>query len=272
MENSPAEKSFTIGLLGANHEITKLLGQVFGAPGDQSDLQFYDRYDNSLGYVFTAVAPVAYPDKLKSLLQTCALTDIHIMVIDAEVGITAEIGEILVAMDIFAKNFGTRSLAVIGNITNANSWKVEEIQKNLPKIASSTSLVDMDIYPLKEKEDYENFKKIVVDIGMNFPAPDYNDAPYIKVIVDHSFPVKGVGTVVLGIVKQGQVKTGEMYDLIPVQKRVILRSIQKNDRDFKTAEPRDRVGLALKGPKPEDIDRNAVFCTPDPLRHLRKLK
>lgn len=272
MSTSQQEISFTIGLLGTNPDFLKILGGVFGAPGDLSDIQFFDRFDNALGYVFSAIATMAYPDKLKSLLQTCALTDIHIMVIDAEVGIDAAIGEIMVAMDIHARFFNTKFLAIIGNITNSNAWRIDEIMKTLPKITAATALKGISIYPMREKADFDNLKKMVMEIGLNNPPLDTAKAPYVKVLVDHSFPVKGIGTVVLGIVKQGQVKAGEMYDLIPVQKRVILKSIQKNDRDFKTAEPRDRVGLALKGPKPEDIDRNAVFCSLNAMTTTSQLK
>ncbi|MHA1889174.1 MAG: hypothetical protein ACTSX0_14210, partial [Promethearchaeota archaeon] len=66
------ELSLTIGLLGANHEITKLVGEALGSPGQRSDLQFYNRLDSSLNCVFTAVAPIGYPEKVKSLIQTCA--------------------------------------------------------------------------------------------------------------------------------------------------------------------------------------------------------
>ena len=80
-------------------------------------------------------------------------------------------------------------------------------------------------------------------------------------LIDHAFPVKGVGCVVLGLVTQGEIHASQMYELMPTQPKVILRSIQKFDRNFKSAAEGDRVGLALKGVRAETIDRNSIFCS-----------
>lgn len=258
---SEVERSITIGLLGANHEITKLVGEAFGSPGTRSDLQFYNRLDSGMKMIFTAVAPIAYPEKIKSLVQTCAETSVHIMIIDSETGITSEIGEIMVIMDLYAQHFNSKYIAVIGGITPTNEWRVEEIQNQLPKVIANTSLKAMELIVLKDRENYQQLKQKVSDLITATPKPDPNTASYSKVLIDHIFPVQGIGTVALGLVTKGQVKAGQMYDIVPVQNKVILRSIQKQDRDFKTAEEGDRVGLALKGIKGDKIDRNAIFCS-----------
>jgi selenocysteine-specific elongation factor len=267
---SDIERSISIGLLGANHAITKLVGESFGSPGTKSDLQFYNRVDSGLNMVFTAVAPIAYPEKIKSLLQTCAETQIHIMLIDAEVGITAEVGEIMVAMDLFCRLLKTKYIAAIGGITGANEWRIEEIQQKLPLLLKSTTLADMEIHVLHSKEAYKTLKQKVSQLTLEIPYPDPKTAPYSKVLIDHVFPVQGIGTVALGLVTQGQIVAGQMYDMVPVQNKVILRSIQKQDRDFKTAEAGDRVGLALKGLKPDKIDRNAIFCSLNAMKTSQK--
>jgi GTPase len=86
------------------------------------------------------------------------------------------------------------------------------------------------------------------------------------VLVDHVFPVKGIGTVILGIVKQGEVHSGQMLEITGYEsavKKVIIRSIQKHDRTFKVAYEGDRVGLALKGNiSPRDISRDNIIVTP----------
>ena len=260
---SGSERVFNIAILGANHEVTKLVGESLGAPGNKSDLLFYNRLDASLGQIFTAIDPVTYPEKLKPLLQACYLAEIHIMVIDAETGINAAVGEIMIAMDIFAKRFHTKTVGVIGNITNSNEWRIEEIKTKFPKIAKGTALEQLPFYCLKERADYDQLKKTLVDLGLTIPLQEPEKAPYVKVLIDSCFPVKGVGTVVLGVVKQGLLVAGEMYDLIGGNERskIIVRSIQKQDRDFKTAVPGDRIGLALKGPKPEDVDRNTYLVS-----------
>jgi len=262
------ELSITVGLLGANHEITKLIGESLGSPGTKSDMQFFNRLDDKLHAVFTAVSPIGYPDKVKTLIQTCAETKIHIMVIDAETGITAEIGEIMVLMDIFARYYGTQTLVVLGGFTSSNEWRIPEIQKQLPQLVKNTALKAIPIYSLQSREDFTILKGHIYTLAsQNAPheseslAGQENPIAYSKVLIDHAFPVKGVGCVVLGLVAQGEILAGQMYDLMPTQPKVILRSIQKFDRNFKTASVGDRVGLALKGVRAETIDRNSIFCT-----------
>ncbi len=260
-EELAEEVSLTIGILGADHIITKLVGEALGTPGTKSDLQYYNRLDLALKCVFTAVDPITYSEKIKSLIQTCAETKIHVMCIDASAGITPEIGEIIIAMEIFAREFQTRTLTIIGGITGANEWRIPEIRTQLQKFVASTVLKGMEIVPLKERADYQSLKEKIVLLGKEIPQYDPSNSHYAKVLIDHAFPVKGVGTVVLGVVVEGQIRAGDMYDLVPVQNKVILRSIQKFDRDFKTATKGDRVGLALKGVRAEDVDRNAIFGT-----------
>ena len=43
------ERSITVGLLGANHEVTQRIGEALGTPGQRSDLQFYNRLDTKIG-------------------------------------------------------------------------------------------------------------------------------------------------------------------------------------------------------------------------------
>jgi selenocysteine-specific elongation factor len=259
------ELSITVGLLGANHEITKLIGESLGSPGTKSDMQFFNRLDDKLHAVFTAVSPIGYPDKVKTLIQTCAETQIHIMVIDAETGITAEIGEIMVVMDLFARYYGTQTLVVIGGITSSNEWRIPEIQKHLPQLVKNTALKGIPIYPLQSREDFTTLKGQIYTLASQNTSQE-SESPesplaYSKVLIDHAFPVKGVGCVVLGLVAHGEIHAGQMYDLMPTQPKVILRSIQKFDRNFKTASVGDRVGLALKGVRAETIDRNSIFCS-----------
>ena len=149
-----SEKSITIGLLGANHEITKLVGEAFGSPATKSDLQFYNRLDSSLNLIFTAVAPIAYPEKIKSLIQTCAETKIHIMIIDAEIGISSEIGEIMVIMDFFAQYFKTRFLAVIGGITTSNEIP-SQVDTSLSVNSSLFKLLNSRLGGLNNSPEYE---------------------------------------------------------------------------------------------------------------------
>ncbi len=260
------ERNFVVGILGDNFDINNLIGQSLGSPGTKSDILFYNRLDQSLNQVFCGLTPLGYPEKIKPLLQTLAISNIHILAIDLNIGLNASVGEILVGMDIFSKLYRTKVLVVIAGINSNTEWKLFETRKKIEAILESTSLKNTAIFELKTKQDYESLKRIIVTLGNEFlQLTSVNDGN-TEVLVDHVFPVKGIGTVILGIVKQGEVHTGQMLEITGYEstvKKIIIRSIQKHDRDFKVAYQGDRVGLALKGNiSPRDISRDNIIVTP----------
>ncbi len=263
--NEAKEHTFVVGIFGEDYEQRKLIGQALGAPDTQSDMEIYGRLDLNLGFIFTALTPKDYPDKIKSFLQILKISDIHVLIVDLEVGLNSVIGEILVGMDLMHQLFDTRCLVIIQNINEKTEWKLTETQKKITNILNTTSLESTDILLIKNKDDYETIKSNIAEIGKEMQLINKEPKNYVKVIIDHAFPVKGIGTVILGIVKEGEVKTGQMVEITGYEgpsKKVIIRSIQKHDRDFKSAQRGDRVGLALKGNiSPKDIDRDNIIVS-----------
>ncbi|MGH9933537.1 MAG: EF-Tu/IF-2/RF-3 family GTPase, partial [Nitrososphaerales archaeon] len=81
--------------------------------------------------------------------------------------------------------------------------------------------------------------------------------------VDHAFDVKGVGTVVLGVIKQGRVKIYDELTLLPAGKSIVVKSIQMHDDSVHGSESPARVGLAIKGATADEISRGDIICPPD---------
>ncbi|MFX1287381.1 MAG: EF-Tu/IF-2/RF-3 family GTPase [Promethearchaeota archaeon] len=270
------EKNFVVGILGDNFDINNLIGQALGTPGTRSDILFYNRLDSSLNQVFCGLTPLDYPEKIKPLLQTLVISNIHILVIDLNMGLNASIGEILVAMDLFYQLYKTTALIVIAGINSNNEWKLSETRTKIKKILASTSLKNSAIFELKTKEDYDNLKKEIIQHGVKLLE---NGAPrdkHTEILIDHVFPVKGIGTVILGIVKQGKVESGQFLEIMGYEsavKKVIIRSIQKHDRNFKVAYEGDRVGIALKGNiSPREISRDNILVSPGVFKQVNEIK
>lgn len=87
----------------------------------------------------------------------------------------------------------------------------------------------------------------------------------LMIVIDHVFDVKGVGTIVLGVIKQGKVKISEEVMLYPQQKTLTIKSIQMHDGSVYEASSPGRVGLALKGVTANDISRGDVISRSDDL-------
>jgi len=82
----------------------------------------------------------------------------------------------------------------------------------------------------------------------------------VMVPVDHYFPVKGVGTVVLGVVRRGTLRSHDRLRLWPTAKVIEIRSIQVHDIDRKDAECGERVGVALKGVDVDELARGQLLA------------
>lgn len=270
------ERNFIVGILGDNFDINNLIGQALGSPGTKSDILFYNRLDVSLNQVFCGLTPIDYPEKIKPLLQTLAISNIHCLIIDLNAELNASIGEILVGMDYFYQLFKTKALIVIAGINSKTEWKLADVKNKLETILKSTSLNDTEIFELKIKEDYGNLKKKIIGLGVELLEKEPNSEENTKVLIDHVFPVKGIGTVILGIVKQGKVQSGQMLEIVGYEasvKKVIIRSIQKHDRTFKVAYEGDRVGLALKGNiSPNDVSRDNLLVSPGVFKQELEIK
>ncbi|NHJ24646.1 MAG: hypothetical protein EAX89_08725 [Candidatus Lokiarchaeota archaeon] len=255
-----SERNFIVGIFGENLEINNRIGQAIGSPGTKSDIQFYNRLDSELNQIFCALTPLDYPDKIKSFLQSLTLTNIHLLIVDLNLGLNAVLGEMIIALDLFHQLYNTEILVVLDGIDSKNEWKLPELKKRLSHILGTTSLKNSELFEIREKEDYHLMKRKIIELGLKVLGKEPQDDNHTKILIDHAFPVKGIGTVILGIVKEGKVNAGQMLDLSGYDgpsKKVIIRSIQKHDRDFKTAFQGDRVGLALKGNiSPKEISRD----------------
>jgi selenocysteine-specific translation elongation factor len=93
----------------------------------------------------------------------------------------------------------------------------------------------------------------------------------VRVPLDHSFPVKGVGAVALGVVRQGTLKAHDRLRLWPTPKMVEVRSLQVHDIDRKEVGCGERVGAALKGVEADEISRGQVLAPEGSLREGTRL-
>lgn len=208
----------------------KELGKMMGKKGTESDITLYNR---KIGEdIFTFAYPRTYPDKLAPLLQVCNLVDGAIVSISQ---LTPELGEIALALDSFGIKKG---FLILENL-------VPEQVKGLFK---GTVL---EQYKVIERD----FNSIIGELKeMEIPKDDLTRA-----VIDHSFGVKSVGTVALGVVKAGQVNQHDNMVLLPSGKKVLVKSIQMQDENVPRASSGDRFGFSLKGVNPEDISRGSLL-------------
>jgi len=209
-----------------------------GKKGTVSDVTLYNLKKGEDTVTF--IEPSRYPERLAPLFYAVSLAERAVVVVDE---LTSMLGECLVML---------QCAGVTGGVFVLRNYIPQE---KIAPLVKGTSLenyefVEDDPAVLKERFLSEAAQKTVGAEG------EFGTVP-----VDHAFSVKGVGTVVLGLVAKGTIRKHDVLKILPGAKTVQLRSIQKHDDDVDAASTGDRVGLALKNVEVKDVDRGAVLTT-----------
>jgi len=239
--------SFNFVLLGDT-----TIANELGKKGTSSDITIYDRKTNDkiISYCF----PNTYPEKLQPLLQSIAMSNYAIINISK---LDSFLGEQLIAVDIFGiKNgfiiYGYEiDVEKVRNILKNTSLSSFQILDNLEQLKNS--IAEMELKTETETE---------TETDLEVKGDESLQPPKACIVVDHVFDVKGVGTVVLGTVKQGEIKTYDELVLSPSSKTVVIKSIQMHDDPVNISKKNSRVGLAIKGASAKDISRGDVITSP----------
>ena len=210
------------------------LASEFGKKGTESDLTLYDRKESDI--IKTWVIPNGFPEKIQPLFQAINLAEYVIFHVDKLDKFT---GEQIIALDSLKKEKGILS----------HTFDVDESKLNMMikgTVVENYTRVDQD----KIKEE------------MNTLEPITNDNP-AELLIDHCFDVKGVGTVILGKVTNGTIKQYDNLKLYPHNIDVLIKSIQMHDDPVPESICPARVGLAVKGAKPDEVGRGDIISVED---------
>ena len=208
----------------------------FGKKGTTTDLTLYDKKESDI--IRTWVVPNGFPEKIQPLLQAINISEYVIFYVAS---LDRYVGEQIIALDMLGKSDGIIS----------HSYEVDENQFN--------SMIKGTVLKNYKRIDSPNIKQELSSFD-----PITNDGP-IQIVIDHCFDVKGVGTVVLGKILQGTVKQYDKLKHLPSGSEVMIKSIQMHDDDMKEAVCPARVGLSLKGIKPDEIQRGDILTIDDSL-------
>ena len=208
----------------------------FGKKGTATDLTLYDKKESDI--IRTWIVPNGFPEKIQPLLQAINIAEYVIFYVAS---LDRYVGEQIIALNMLGKIDGMISHSYEVDENQFNSMIKDTVLKNYKKIDSPNI-----------KEELSGF------------VPITNDGP-LQIVIDHCFDVKGVGTVVLGKILQGTVKQYDKLEHLPSGSEVMIKSIQMHDDDMKEAICPARVGLSLKGIKPDEIQRGDILTIDDSL-------
>ena len=222
-------RSVNFVVLGKQNIVTE-----FGKKGTETDLTLYDRKESDV--IKTWVVPSGFPDKIQPLFQAINLAEYAILYVDKLDKFT---GEQIIALDSLKKEKG-----ILSHTFDVDETKLSMMIKGT--VVENYVKVDHDMI----KEEMDKFEPIT------------NDEPS-EMVIDHCFDVKGVGTVILGKVTNGKIKQYDNLKLYPAGIDVLIKSIQMHDDPVPESICPARVGLAVKGVKPDDVGRGDIISEED---------
>jgi len=237
--------NLTVAVLGAAEYASSL-----GKKGTASDVTLYNLKKGEDTVTF--IEPSRYPERLAPLFYAVGMAAKAIVVVDE---LNSTFGECLMMLQCAGVTSG---YFVLRNYIS---------QEKISPLLSGTSLEKYEII-----EDNPALLKERCLAEASQKASCESEESFGTVPVDHAFSVKGVGTVVLGLVAKGAIKKHDTLKILPGTKTVQLRSIQKHDDDFDSASDGDRVGLALKNVDVKDVERGTVLTTDPAVKTSKTLK
>ena len=206
------------------------LASEFGKKGTESDLTLFDRKESDI--IKTWVIPNGFPEKIQPLFQAINLAEYVIFHVDKLDKFT---GEQIIALDSLKKEKG-----ILSHTFDVDEAKLDLMIKGT--VVEKYTKVEQD----KIKEEMDKLEPISTD------GPS-------ELLIDHCFDVKGVGTVILGKVTDGTIKQYDNLKLYPAGIDVLIKSIQMHDDPVTESVCPARVGLAVKGAKPDEVGRGDVI-------------
>ena len=239
---------FQVGILMDDLETREYLASQWGKKGTTSDISLYSV--SSKDITQTTIVPEGYPKKPLSLIISAHMSDILILGMPIS-GVNQNIGEAAILADCMGL---PGLILIVGENTKGMDTYFDQVNK----IFSKLEIKNWGNFVVHDGLSSNNVREMIKKLAMKI---ERRTEDYLAIEVDHSFPVQGVGSVILGTIMSGEIKKGDKIKSLPNKQEGIVRSIQVNDQDVNEASAGTHVGLAIKGILPKYLERGTVIST-----------
>jgi elongation factor 1-alpha len=229
-------------------------------------------------YFFTIIDAPGHRDFVKNMITGASQADAAILVVSArkgefEAGMSAE-GQTR-EHAILARTMGINQLIVAINKMDATEppysekrYKeiVEVLSKFLKSIGYDVSKVPFipisawtgeNLIERSPNMPWYNGPVLVEALDYLVPPAKPIDKP-LRIPIQDVYSISGVGTVAVGRVESGVLKSGDKVSIMPPALTAEVKSIETHHVRIEKAEPGDNIGFNLKGVERKDIKRGDV--------------
>ncbi len=228
----------------------------------------HQRFDTAKFY-FTIVDCPGHRDFVKNMITGASQADAAILVCSAKDGVQSQTKEHV---------FLSRTLGITQLIISIN--KMDEVNYEKAKFDAVKADLSTLLKMVGYKPDEMNFIPTSAFKGDNLSKPSENTKWYtgptllaaldllkipekpvtlpLRIPVQDSYTISGIGTVPVGRVETGKMKPGDKIIFMPAKAVGEVKSIEMHHQEVKEAVPGDNIGWNVRGVEKKDIRRGDV--------------
>ena len=251
-----------IGTAGhIDHGKTQLVGALTGVDTDRLKEEKSRGISIDLGFAYQptptggVIGFVDVPGHegfVHNMLAGAAGIDFVLLVVAADDGVMPQTREHLAIVDILGID---RGIVVVTKADLVSAEQLEAVKTEIANAVSATVLAGAEMVAVSSTkgDGIDTLRAKLFDAAEAFGEKTPHGR--FRLAVDRSFTLSGVGTVVTGTVRLGQVALGDRIVISPSGREARVRSIHAQDRSVEHGREGDRCALNLAG---DGIAKDAV--------------
>ncbi len=213
-------------------------------------------------YLVTLVDLPGHYSLIKHVMAGANIIDVGILVVAADEGPNAQTLEHLQILNALSIE---KLVVAVNKMDLVNEQRLNQVKSEVQTLLSKTRFTHSPIVCVSAMkcEGMEELRSTLLE-QITIPVRQWSGS--LKIPIDHSFNIAGIGTVVTGTILRGKVRVGDTVEIRPTGKQCRVKLIQIFSENTEEASAGDRVGIALADVRPKDLARGHVIVSPGSLK------
>lgn len=205
---------------------------------------------------------------IRQMLAGAMGMDLVMLIIAADEGVMPQTKEHLAILDLLGVKKGVVVLTKIDLVDE--DW-LDLVEEEVKEELRGTFLEEAPIIRVSaySGEGIEELKEILEELAASTPPKDINSL--VRLPLDRIFSLSGFGTIVAGTLSGGILKVEDEVEILPLKRRLRVRSIEVHGQKVKEAYAGQRVAVNLPGIEVAELKRGDVLVLPDTFKPTRRL-
>lgn len=264
------KKYFTIGMAGhIDHGKTTLTKALTGIETDRLKEEQERKISIEPGFAplfqeeDLAVSIIDVPGHerfIRQMIAGVAGIDLFILVIAATEGVMPQTREHLEILSLLGITDG---IVVLTKMDEVDEELFEIVLEDVKEQLALFNLSKLPIHKLDSLsgKGVDELKSSIREKLIDKTEKALN--PSFRLPIDQVFTVKGQGAIVRGTVYDGEVSVGEEVRVLPSEKKIRIRQIERHHEQMETAKQGQRAALNLGGISYDELKRGDVLVSDD---------